>query len=181
MMTRDEIKDKLYSLHKASCKNLKQIKESTTCGCFSCGTIFKCEDIEEYCDYDGKEEKTAICPKCRNKSVLGDACGYEITPIFLKVMEKMFFGEGIDEMDVDTLSLALHPKKQTLNLCVFDQTCTYVIPSAMEASYRATARTLNSVYEEMKRTHPSFSQSELQSVTALVCAVRFKDSEASCS
>ena len=47
MMTRDEIKDKLYSLHKASFKNLKQIKESTTCGCFSCGTIFKYEDILE--------------------------------------------------------------------------------------------------------------------------------------
>lgn len=177
MMTRDEIKDKLYSLHKASCKNLKQIKESTTCGCFSCGTIFKCEDIEEYYDDEGKEEKTAICPKCRNKSVLGDACGYEITPIFLKIMEKMFFGEGIDEMDVDMLSLSLRPSKLTLNLRVFDQTCTYLIPSSKEASYRAAARKLNSVYEEMKKKTTSFSQSELLTAAALMCTVRLMDKE----
>lgn len=176
-MTRDEIKDKLYSLHRASFKNLKQIKESKTCGCFSCGTIFKCEDIEEYCDNDGKEEKTAICPKCRNKSVLGDACGYEITPIFLKIMEKMFFGEGIDEMDVDMLSLSLRPSKLTLNLRVFDQTCTYLIPSSKEASYRAAARKLNSVYEEMKKKTTSFSQSELLTAAALMCTVRLMDKE----
>lgn len=44
-MTKDEIKDKLYALHGASSRNLEQVKKSTTCGCFCCGSIFKNEDI----------------------------------------------------------------------------------------------------------------------------------------
>lgn len=177
MMTKDEIKDKLYALHGASSRNLEQVKKSTTCGCFCCGSIFKNEDIEESCDNDGKGDRTAICPKCHVDSVLGDACGYEISSDLLSVMHTMYFGEGIDNIDANTVSLALRPSKLTLNLRVFDQTCTYLIPSAKEASYRAAARKLNSVYEEMKKKTTSFSQSELLTAAALMCTVRLMDKE----
>ena len=89
----------------------------------------------------------------------------------------MYFGEGIDNIDANTVSLALRPSKLTLNLRVFDQTCTYLIPSAKEASYRAAARKLNSVYEEVKKKTTSFSQSELLTAAALMCTVRLMDKE----
>ncbi len=99
-MTIDEIKDILFELHHSTFRNEKQIKNSQVCGCFYCNSIFNPEDVVQWCDNDGRGAPTALCPNCGIDSVIGDACGMEITPSFLKLMNLQFFGEGIDDLKI---------------------------------------------------------------------------------
>ena len=99
-MTKDEIKGLLYGLHHSTFRNEKQIKNSQTCGCFYCNSIFKPDDVNQWCDNDGRGDPTALCPNCGIDSVIGDACGVKITPSFLQLMNLQFFGEGIDNVNI---------------------------------------------------------------------------------
>lgn len=99
-MTKDEIKNALYSLHHSTFRNEKQVKNSKVCGCFYCGSIFRPEDVEQWCDEDGDGDPTALCPRCGIDSVIGDACGVNVTPAFLHLMNAEFFGSGIEDLNI---------------------------------------------------------------------------------
>jgi len=100
-MTKREIQTQLFSLHHSTFRNYNQVKESKKCGCFHCGNTFSPDEIDEWCDSDGRGDMTAICPYCGIDSVLGDAAGVEITKEVLGVMNYAFFGPGIDNLDFD--------------------------------------------------------------------------------
>jgi len=100
-MTKDEIKGLLYNLHHSTFRNEKQIQNSKVCGCFHCQKIFLPESVNEWCDNDGRGDKTALCPHCGMDSVLGDAGGVDITPSIMFIMNKMFFGDGIDDLNIN--------------------------------------------------------------------------------
>ena len=99
-MEKEEIKNLLYALHHSTFRNEQQIKNSKDCGCFHCKTIFKPEDVTDWCDDDGKGDRTGRCPNCRMDSVLGDNSGVDITPDLLELMNLQFFGPGIDHVNV---------------------------------------------------------------------------------
>ena len=99
-MNKEEIKNLLYALHHSTYRNEQQIKNSKDCGCFHCKTIFKPEDVTDWCDDDGKGDRTGRCPNCRMDSVLGDNSGVDITPDLLELMNLQFFGPGIDHVNV---------------------------------------------------------------------------------
>lgn len=99
-MTKEELKTLLYILHRSTFRNEKQISASVKCGCFHCGKLFKPEDVINWCDNDGRGDCTALCPYCDIDSVIGDACGVEISDDLLYVMNLQFFGEGVDNADI---------------------------------------------------------------------------------
>lgn len=70
------------------------------CGCFYCKSIYSASEVKEWCDNDGRGDKTALCPKCGIDSVLGDATFVELTPELLELMNILFFGDGIDNVNV---------------------------------------------------------------------------------
>ena len=70
-MANEEIKGMLYKLHHSTFRNEKQIQSSTNCGCFYCKSIYPASEVNEWCDNDGRGDKTALCPKCGIDSVLG--------------------------------------------------------------------------------------------------------------
>ena len=81
-MNKEEIKNLLYALHHSTYRNEQQIKNSKDCGCFHCKTIFKPEDVTDWCDNDGRGDRTGRCPNCRMDSVLCDNSGVDITREF---------------------------------------------------------------------------------------------------
>ena len=99
-MTKEEIKSMLYSLHHITFRNEQQIKNSQQCGCFHCGSLFGPEEVTNWCDCDGRGDRTGLCPNCGIDSVIGDDCGIVITPSFLKIMNLQFFGGGIDNVEI---------------------------------------------------------------------------------
>lgn len=98
-MTKDELKNALYYYHHTTFRNEKQVKNSEVCGCFHCGSIFRPEEVYQWCDEDDDGDPTALCPRCGIDSIIGDACGVKVTPKFLSLMNAEFFGSGIDDID----------------------------------------------------------------------------------
>ena len=82
----------LHSLHHHSFKNRKEIVNSDLCGCFYCGNTFQASEIHEWCD----NGETAICPHCGIDSVLCNTPEIKISKQLLRLMNNLFFGEGID-------------------------------------------------------------------------------------
>ncbi len=62
-----------------------KLLQTEKCGCFSCIKIFTPKDIKDWTD----NEKTAVCPYCRNKTVLGDNFGYPVNEKFLIKMKNL--------------------------------------------------------------------------------------------
>ncbi len=77
----------LQGAHKASFKNNDALAKSSKCGCFYCLETFTPDEINCMIDFGA----TALCPKCRIDSVLGDASGYPITEAFLTEMKQHWF------------------------------------------------------------------------------------------
>lgn len=75
------------NIHSHSIRNREEIERSCLCGCFSCIRIFEKEDIEDYID-DGL---TALCPYCQVDTVIGDACGLELSVDLLSSLNKKWF------------------------------------------------------------------------------------------
>ena len=74
--------------------NRKEIFQSNLCACFNCLARFEPGDIIYWFDSDDPDDNdpggrwtdldrfigfTAMCPKCEDAFVLGDACGVELT------------------------------------------------------------------------------------------------------
>ena len=83
--------------------NRDEIERSSKCACFHCFSKFEASDIEYWSDSDDPEDedpgglrsddegflgKTAHCPKCEYDSVIGDACGLELTNELLKKLKE---------------------------------------------------------------------------------------------
>lgn len=67
----------------------EEISSSKMGGCFFCLSTFASNEVEWQELYDGM--KIALCPKCGIDAVLGDKCGYNLTPSFLKEMNQYWF------------------------------------------------------------------------------------------
>lgn len=80
-------KKRLEEIHQHSHNNKEEIAKSKTCGCFYCKEIFAPSEIKSWL----KKENTALCPYCTIDSVLGDACGVQITNKLLEEMHKFYF------------------------------------------------------------------------------------------
>lgn len=99
-MTREEIYDLLFELRISTFRNEKLIKNSKACGCYLCKKIFKPEDVTEWHNDQDKDNLTGCCPHCGIDSVVSDASGVYITPSLLDMMEKHYFGDDIDNIDI---------------------------------------------------------------------------------
>ena len=78
--------------HRHSSKHRKEIERSAKCGCFFCISIFAPDEIEEWIDTVKEVGTTALCPRCKIDSVIGDQSGFSITVDFLEKMEAHWFG-----------------------------------------------------------------------------------------
>ena len=82
-----------------SYQNRDEIKRSVTCACFHCLARFSPNEILLWTDSIDPDDEdsgalrpdtdvylgmTAICPRCEYDSVLGDACDYDLSDVFLK-------------------------------------------------------------------------------------------------
>lgn len=83
--------------------NRDEIIGSETCGCYRCLAQFSTSEITLWADsvdpddddpgaLRGNDDKfpgqTAVCPKCEDTSVIGDAAGVDITEEFLKTVHE---------------------------------------------------------------------------------------------
>ena len=83
--------------------NRSMIERSTECGCFHCLEIFAPAEISNWLPIEEtdeefgppvRREETALCPKCRLHSVLGDAGGYPVTRESLQKVHDYVRGQG---------------------------------------------------------------------------------------
>ena len=78
--------------HPFSFKNKAYLLPPQRCGCFSCLAIFRSTELEEG-DFVPEDDGqfTACCPYCGIDSVIGENCGYAITPELLAAMQDYWF------------------------------------------------------------------------------------------
>ncbi len=81
--------------HRHCALHAEEVRLSATCGCFYCLAIFAPGEIEVWINdknvLEGREGRTALCPKCGIDSVIGPTSGFDITPEFLTAMRKRWF------------------------------------------------------------------------------------------
>ena len=92
-------KETLKDIHNHSFKNKEEILHSKRCVCFHCFKTYDADDIDTYLgEDDGKE--TALCPLCITDTVIGDACGYELTDEVVDALADQYLnGLTRDEMN----------------------------------------------------------------------------------
>jgi hypothetical protein len=72
--------------------NRSQIASSEFCVCMDCRERFPPESIEWFLN---EGDGTAVCPKCGNDAVVGDAYGLPISdPAFLDAVHRRWFSAG---------------------------------------------------------------------------------------
>ena len=78
--------------HQFSFKNKAYLLPPQRCGCFSCLAIFRSTELEEG-DFVPEDDGqfTACCPYCGIDSIIGENCGYAITPELLAAMQDYWF------------------------------------------------------------------------------------------
>ncbi len=83
----------LRALHKQSSHHRATVLASSVCRCFHCCARFAPSEIRRWVDSDPKGlGATALCPKCGVDSVLGDACGAELSDELVRAMRARWFG-----------------------------------------------------------------------------------------
>lgn len=82
-----EHKSLMHKLYTYSLNNYDLIAQSNKCYCFYCKTEFSSKDIKEFVD----NNKTAICPNCKNKSILPDAIDDKITKEIIEDMKNFWY------------------------------------------------------------------------------------------
>lgn len=73
--------------HEHSSHHRREVRQSTTCGCFYCLSIFPAEETV----WGMYSDVTGACPECGIDSVIPDAAGYPVTQEFLKGMKRRWF------------------------------------------------------------------------------------------
>ena len=85
-------KEVLEAARKQASNNWAIGKMSAWLGCFTCGSIFKKELLDEDSYWMmGDGSKTILCPKCYFDTVLCDAGDYPVSLAFLEAMNKKRF------------------------------------------------------------------------------------------
>ncbi|MFO0973652.1 MAG: cytoplasmic protein [Phycisphaerae bacterium] len=85
---------RLERAHRHSSCNRDELLTSPLCGCFHCCELFPPAEIAEWINdalVDGRNGRTAVCPRCGIDSVIGSASGFPITAEFLAAMTKRYF------------------------------------------------------------------------------------------
>lgn len=77
----------IVEAHKHSFNNRVEVEQSEICGCFYCLKTFSSKEVNKWVNGDS----TAICPKCGIDSVLGNEANFDLTPQFLKSMNRFWF------------------------------------------------------------------------------------------
>lgn len=80
---------KVQKAHKHCRNNKEEINNSELCACFYCKKLFKPSEVVKWILFPS--ENTACCPYCGIDSVLGNACGYDLTPKFIQQMNEFWF------------------------------------------------------------------------------------------
>lgn len=78
------------TIKKLALNNFRTILNSTSCGCFTCLTVFSPRQVTNW-----KEEpngRTALCPNCDSPTVLSDGTE-EIETIDAEFLKKIYEGE----------------------------------------------------------------------------------------
>ncbi len=91
--------NELLAAYRYTTNNYAQIEKSKRCGCCNCVQIFKPDAIvgwtgltvQNMDDPKAIAEQTAMCPHCGSEAVIGDGCGFLITPDFLARMNEAWY------------------------------------------------------------------------------------------
>ena len=81
------VHQQILDAHKNVFTNKEEVLASSLCGCFHCLSKFKPEEVTEW----GDRGQSAICPKCKTDSVLGNKSGFSLDRRFLKKMKEFWF------------------------------------------------------------------------------------------
>mgnify|MGYP003377894986 CR=1 FL=1 len=82
----------IITAHKFCSNNRESILKSKECGCFYCLELFSPKEIVFWRSYKDGVGESALCPRCRINSVIGDAdLKFDIS--FLESMQKYWFLE----------------------------------------------------------------------------------------
>lgn len=79
--------------HRHSINNRLEVMRSALCACFDCLATFPSSTITGWTD-DGD---TALCPRCGNDTVIGDAAGHPLTPALLEKLHSHWCGDDDDD------------------------------------------------------------------------------------
>lgn len=81
----------LHRLHQTSVDHRTLIERSRWQGCFHCGQRFDPAAIKRRCDENMIGiGQAAICPRCGNASVIGDAAGHVVNDFLLGALREYF-------------------------------------------------------------------------------------------
>jgi hypothetical protein len=91
--------NELLAAYRYTTNNYAQIEKSKRCGCCNCLQIFRPAAIvgwtgltvQNMDDPKAISEQTAMCPHCGSEAVIGDGCGFLVTPDFLTRMNEAWF------------------------------------------------------------------------------------------
>jgi hypothetical protein len=78
----------LEDAHSASWDNEKVVAKSDMVGCFYCCKVYKAAKIINWTG----GTKCALCVECKVDSIIPDASGYPLHPVFLGFMAMYWFG-----------------------------------------------------------------------------------------
>lgn len=94
-VTRDWVIDCLQAGHEAVILNRELVLASTDCACIYCLAVFPASSIRLWTDGSRRFGRTALCPRCGIDSVLPDAAGFPLTPIFLQAMQARWHASAV--------------------------------------------------------------------------------------
>lgn len=88
----EELSAAVIAAHAFCTCNQAYLVKPQWCGCFYCLEIFRSTELTEN-DFLPESDGllTAWCPYCGIDSVIGEECGYAITPELLKRMNEYWF------------------------------------------------------------------------------------------
>ena len=87
-----------YITAKKHCSyNREELKASRLCGCIWCLEVYPASEISQWHQEDiNGVEQTAICARCNNDAILGDAAGFPLSAEFLTAMRN-YWMEAVKE------------------------------------------------------------------------------------
>ena len=80
----------METIKKIAIKNFRVILNSTSCGCFTCLTVFSPREVTNW--REEQNGRTGLCPNCGSPTVLGDGTE-EIKSIDTEFLKKVYEGE----------------------------------------------------------------------------------------
>lgn len=105
------IKSALDRIYQHCFENRLEIELSRTCYCLACNSTIPSSEIVNWVTNTVRSDTarrglrpsdaSATCPRCGNTSVIGDACGYSLTPALLDALHEFRFERATLPDDFD--------------------------------------------------------------------------------